>query len=750
MALRMIACSVGIALVAWLPALPPLSLLVFLLLSLLLGCRHGLSHRCGTTACGLAACLCAGLLVGAIQGKHLLSQLLPPAWEGRDLELRGVVEGQPDFSSHGGGTWRFNFKVEQWLSPGCCAAQRLRLSYRSSEILLAGERLELKVRLKRPRSYANPGGFDYARWLVSHDIHASGYVRQGRVLDAHFSLRNRLIQYLNDKLLRLEHGAVLLALAVGERHALTDNQWTLFRQTGLSHLMAISGLHIGIAAGLGFLLGRLLALVVAAPSHGLPVAMALLAALGYAWLAGFSVPTQRAWLMCGVALLSLLLSRKIGRWSCWSFALLVVLVVHPLASLQPGFWLSFMAVAILLLVFEQEQRWRSVLRAQWLLLVGLMPLGLAFFGFFSPLSLPVNLLAVPLFSLVMVPLVLLSLCCEILSPALADWGWRLADGTLAKVFATLQLLVDYLDDLMLDYQPDRGVWLALAILAGLLLMPRQIPARYLSLLLCLPVIDRWLEPVENPALRPDQVVVQVLDVGQGLAVLITTRHHALVYDVGPAYGGGFSLVEAAVLPALRAAQISWLDMLVISHNDNDHAGAHERLRQAFPDSALYAGEALPNSQPCRAGMRWRWDHVSFEFLHPQRDSSPSSNNQSCVLLVRSGESAVLLPGDIEASVEPLLLPALPARISVLVAPHHGSKTSSSEAFVRRVRPTWVVFSAGYKHHFGHPAPEVVDRYLAVGSHQLNTASDGRIRFVLGANGVEHISTWRRERRFYWQ
>lgn len=439
MALRMIACSVGIALVAWLPALPSLLFLVFLLVALLLS-RWLVGHRCGCNALALALCLCAGLIVGTIYGKHLLSQLLPPANEGQDLMLVGVVEGLPAYSPQRGGTWRFTLKVEQWLSPDCCSAQRLRLSYRTSERLQAGQRLHLHVRLKRPRSFANPGGFDYARWLVSQDIHASGYVRQGRVLDVDASLRNRIVQHLNDKLLSFDSGAVLLALAVGERHGLTDTQWTLFRQTGLSHLMAISGLHIGIAAGLGFLLGRALVLVTGFSGNSLPVAISLLSALGYAWLAGFSLPTQRAVLMCAVALLSLPLLRKIGRWSCWSFALLAVLALQPLASLQPGFWLSFLAVALLLLVFEREQRWRSVLRAQWLLLIGLMPLGLAFFGFFSPLSLPVNLVAVPFFSLLVVPLILVSLCFELLSSTVANWGWSLADAVLVHVLMGLQWL----------------------------------------------------------------------------------------------------------------------------------------------------------------------------------------------------------------------------------------------------------------------------------------------------------------------
>ncbi len=751
MASRMIACAGGIAAVAWFPKLLPLSLLLVALTVPLVLCRTG-ARRLAVAVVWVSV----GLIYGTVSGLALEARILPAAYEGSDLQLVGIVVGEPSYSPHHGGRWRFTVRVEQWQSLTCCEARQLRLSYRSSQLVEAGQRWRMTVRLKRPRSFANPGGFDYARWLVSRGIHASGYVRQATLLGQQVSVRDDVVRYLREQLQSRAQGAILMALAVGERQGITDQQWTLFRQTGLSHLMAISGLHIGIAAGLGYFLGRLLTLALSrwlSGSMPLPALLALFTGLLYAWLAGFSIPTQRAWLMCLIMVGSVLLARKVGRWTCWACALLVVLMVQPMASLTPGFWLSFIAVAILLLVFEREHRWRSIVRAQWMLLIGLMPLGLVFFDFFSPLSFPVNLIAVPLFSAVIVPLILLALCFELVSASLAQWLWSLADALLALFMNALTAVVGRLDFVAVNYRPDALSLLVIVLLVMLLLLPRAVPARYLALLLCVPLAARWLEPVENPALAAGQFELQVLDVGQGLSVLIKTRNHVLVYDVGPAFGPDFNLAEVAVLPVLRAEQVRKVDVLVVSHNDNDHAGAYSIVRAAYPGAVLYAGESLPESRPCLAGQRWRWDGVDFQFLHPQSKAvlaNNDSNNQSCVLLVRSGEGIALVPGDIEAKVESMLLPTMPSDISVLVAPHHGSKTSSSVAFVTQLRPAWVVFSAGYKHHFGHPAPAVQRRYQMAGSTQLTTAEAGRVSMLIGERGVEKVSAWRDGHRFYWQ
>ena len=738
---RTISIATGMGVVALLPVLPPLQLIVLALLISVLSVLRRLPFSL------TALCFCCGLAYGSVFGHLLVQKILPEALEGKTLTLQGQIDGLPEFSAHRGGTWRFNFRVDRCLAESC-AVERVRLSYRSDKPLETGQHWQLKVRLKRPRSYANPGGFDYGRWLVVSGLHASGYVRDGELLKGGAGGRARIVQHLRVQLEGLSRQPLLLALAVGDRGRLSDADWEVLRQSGLSHLVAISGLHIGIAAGLGLLCGRLL---LPLTRHG-PLICALLAAAGYAWLAGFSLPTQRALIMVVLGLLALQLGRGLNRWQLWSLAMLVVLLLQPLATLSPGFWLSFSAVAVLLAIFDRRRTWHSLFRAQWALLLGLAPLTLAFFDMLSPLSLPVNLVAVPVFSLLLIPLTLLALCLELISTAAASYVWRLAKAGIEAVMSVVEWLIPVVP--AWHYVPQVLTWLCLCVAAILLLAPRGVPARYLALFLFLPLVGALSLREENPDIAPGHVRVSVLDVGQGLAAVIATRNRVLVYDVGPRYSKSFDLADAAVLPYLRYRRVNRVDTLLISHNDNDHAGAYQRVLEAYPQLHLLSGEVLPGSSACREGMQWRWEGVRFSLLHPHPNlEETSSNNRSCVLLVQTGRSKVLLPGDIDSAVEQRLLAShLDALtdLSVLLAPHHGSKTSSSERFVQQLRPEWVVFSAGYKHHFGHPAEEVVERYRQAGSRIRATADSGAIRFELSPRGVEKVTEHRSNRRFYWQ
>lgn len=738
---RMITIAIGIGVVALLPVLPSLQLVVLAMLLSVLSTLRRLPFSL------TALCFCCGFFYGSVFGHLLMPKILPEALEGKTLTIQGRVDGVPEFSAHRGGTWRFNFRVDHCVAESC-AIERVRLSFRSKEYLEAGQYWQLKVRLKRPRSYANPGGFDYGRWLVASGLHASGYVREGKLLESGQGARARIVQYLRAHLEGLSRRPLLLALAVGDRDSLSDSDWEVLRESGLSHLVAISGLHIGIAAGLGLLLGRLLQPI----TRQGPLMCSLLAAAGYAWLAGFSLPTQRALIMVLVGLLALQLGRGLNRWQIWSLAILVVLLLHPLAALSSGFWLSFSAVAVLLAIFDRGRTWHSLIRAQWALLLGLAPLTLAFFGMLSPLSLPVNLVAVPLFSLLLIPLTLLALCLEVVSPVAASSVWSLANAGVDAVMSIVEWLILVVPSWY--YVPQELTWLCLCAATILILAPRAVPARYIALLLVLPLAGALSVREENPDIAPGHVRVSVLDVGQGLAVVIATRNRVLVYDVGPRYSESFDLASAAVLPYLRYRRINRVDTLVISHNDNDHAGAYLRVKKAYPQLHLLAGENLPGSTACRQGMDWRWDGVHFSLLHPASNKEEtSSNNRSCVLLVQTGRSKVLLPGDIDSSVEQRLLASDVAALTdlaVLVAPHHGSKTSSSETFVRQLRPDWAVFSAGYKHHYGHPAAEVIARYRRAGSHILTTAESGAIHIKISPRGVEEVTDHRSQWRFYWQ
>lgn len=773
MASRMIALALGIGCVAWLPSLPSLHLLFgFLLFGLcVLGTGFYIwpGAKAAWKAFFLVACVLAGLAYGTYHGQQLLLRLIPYELEGEDLRVIGRIVSLPDFSAHRGGTYRFEFVPESWPAQKPAvhdlAAKRLRLSFtparvttNQSEALLPaqGQRWAFLLRLKRPRSFANPGGFDYAAWLVGQGIDATGYVREAVLLEEDTgpslrSLRARVVHGLRHTLgdsPRYSQGAILLALAAGDRSYLSDRHWDQFRLSGTSHLMAISGLHIGIAAGLGWMLGRIVfSLLARRPLAWLPPVLALVFAGAYAWIAGFSLPTQRAFVMVGVGVIALALSRHIGRWHAWSAALLLVLALNPMATLQAGFWLSFAAVGVLLAVVERERGWRSLLVAQWVLLLGLTPFSLALFQQATLLAFPVNLVAVPLFSIVIVPLVLLALVLEVTAGVLAAPVWFLANTVLAAFMNVLDWLAVHSQFLSLDYHPSSAELFALVVLALLMSLPRAVPARYLGLLCLLPVLagDRALLPA-------GEYSVKVLDVGQGLSVLVQTRHHSLVYDVGPRFSESFDMVGAAVLPVLRHSGIDYLDRVILSHGDNDHAGAWPRLLDSVAVGDMLAGADLADARPCRAGQRWRWDGVDFAILSPDHHGGgdrDGSNNRSCVLYIESGMGRALLPGDIEADVEHRILPALPQGLALLVAPHHGSKTSSSRPFVSWLKPELVVFSAGYKHHYGHPAPDVQSRYRRQGAVLASTADSGMISVVLGREGLKAVQHFRDQHRFYW-
>ncbi len=771
MASRMIALALGIACVAWLPMLPsPFAVIGSAMIMLPLRRRF-------PRISALSLCFLIGIGYGALQGYWLQQRLLSPQLEGLDIDVEGRIVSSPDFSPHRGGTYRFDFKVDAWLVgedaqlPGLIGANKLRLSYtptqtpvrppeqalqsslqgaelQSLPLPAYGQRWAFTVRLKRPRSFANPGAFDYAAWLVGQGFHATGYVRQasaiGRARDLS-GLRAGFVGQIGESLSHYSQSGVLLALAAGERSGLNDQQWELFRVSGTSHLMAISGLHIGIAAGIGWLLGRVLTSLQALHIPlVLPPVLALSFAALYAWLAGFSIPTQRAFIMVCVVVIAVLLSRHIGRWQGWCCAMLLVLLFNPMATLQAGFCLSFAAVAILLAVIEREQRWRSLLRAQWVLLLGLAPFGLMFFQQVSLLAFPVNLLAVPLFSLLIVPLVLLALALEALSGELAAPIWTLANALLEGFMSLLQWLGRYGDAFLFQHYPGLVELLALVLFALIMLLPKAFPARYLAIVCLLPLLTKADYPVPK-----GEFLVRVLDVGQGLSLIVQTRHHTLVYDVGPRYSESFNMVEAALLPVLRQSKIKALDRLIISHGDSDHAGAYRRLLDEIPVADFIAGADLTGGKPCLAGQKWHWDDVEFAILSPHAGAGSSGNNGSCVLLIQSGEGRALLPGDIESQVERALVETLPENISLLLAPHHGSKTSSSRAFVSKLQPELVVFSAGYKHHYGHPAPEVMNRYRDYGASLAETSRSGMVTVRLGPEGIKNVEHFREQYRFYW-
>jgi competence protein ComEC len=735
------------------------------------------------------AAFAAGLCWAQVNNCKLLCDPFPETLVGQTVLIEGSIASLPVQTDQ---SVRFLFRVDRLRADGTLVPFRglVRLSwYRQAPPLLAGQRWQLAVRLKPPHGFVNPGGFDYERWLFQQGISATGHVRdvdgaqlldQGPVSDRLTRLRQRL----RDRLDAVSEvgapesaaGALVQALVLGERGALRPAQWEVFSRTGTSHLIAISGLHVGLVAGFAFFLGRWLwsrsarlIRVLAAPRAGALAALA--AAVGYAALAGFAISTQRALVMLAVLLLALVAGRTLRPMSGLVLALAAVLLVDPNSVLSYGFWLSFGAVAVLLYALGRRLApARAVLRwgrAQWAVAVGLLPMLLLFFGRASLVAPLVNLIAVPLFGLLL-PLVLLGALAALVS----GWQWPLAPALwfLDHGYRLLAWVADWPLAAMTLGGRSFLVWTLAFAGASLLLAPRGLPARWLGLVLLLP-----LAVARPPAPAPGDAHLTLLDVGQGLSVVVRTAHHALVYDLGPRYPSGFETGSAVVVPYLREVGVQRLDRVIISHADRDHSGGLHGLLDAMPVDRLFSGEPSALAKPgqsdlgrsshlvaehCHSGQRWHWDGVDFEILHPHHrpnhrpnhrpgdglaDGQWTGNDASCVLRIASGGASALLTGDIGSAVESRLVQTLGARLAadVLVAAHHGSTTSSSAAFLQAVDPDWVLYSSGFANRFGFPAAEVHARVTALGARTANTADSGALRLVLPAAGpVQAPVRWR--------
>jgi competence protein ComEC len=633
----------------------------------------------------------------------------------------------------------------------------------------AGERWALTVRLKRPHGTVNPHGFDVEAWLLQNALRATGYVRAdegsrrvdafaGRAPDyvarARESIRANILRALEGR----PYAGVIAALAIGDERAIPEEQWRLFNRTGVGHLISISGLHItffaALIGGLVYALWRMShALTLRLPARKAAAVAGVIAAFVYVLLAGFEVPAQRTLYMLTVAAVGLWLGRPGTASTVWLWALAVVLAWDPWATLTPGFWLSFGAVGLLLYIavgrIGEAPRWRDALRAQAAITLGLIPLMLVLFQQISVVAPLANAVAIPVVTFIVVPLTLASIVVP----------WDLLLILAHQTFAAVALLLQYLSAMPAAVWQQHAPGLA-AVVAGIvgvlwLLAPRGIPGRSLGF--------AWLAPLFvvvpiAPAMGAFQVTV--LDVGQGLSVLVQTHAHSLLYDTGPRYTPSADAGNRIVAPMLRASGIARLDGLIVSHQDSDHSGGALSLLQTVPvdwvasslttDHAIVrkradAGEA---AWPCLAGQRWSWDGVDFAMLHPVEASYANpkvkTNDLSCVLKVSNATGSALLTGDIEARTEMELVHREPLRLrsDLLVVPHHGSKTSSTPSFIASVRPEVAAFTPGYLNRFNHPRPEIVERYRAAGALNYRTDYDGALTFTF-AQGSSHVP--RRER-----
>jgi competence protein ComEC len=705
-----------------------------------------------------------------LAGQGVVDARLDSRYEGDSILAQVRVVDFPEFSDS---------SVVMLLAPAGDSRlpARLRVSwYDPSARPALGDVWELELRLRRPRGTTNPGDFDYEAWLFRNAIQATGYVVDGK--------RNRLVStgWLSPaELIRSDFvrqaeaasgsaniAAVLAAVGVGARHGVSTEQWRRYAQTGTSHLMAISGLHVGLAASFtAFLTLIVLGTLRLNTNNVLIGAMAgVVAASCYAGLSGLGVPAERAALMLLIAMIVLARRRQVSGVTILATAAMLVYVRNPLAIMTPGFNLSFAAVVLLLWLARHRNvvlspdggrllrivdGARGLIRMQLYLLFGLAPLTLLFFQRFAPLSIPTNLVAVPLFSFLSVPATLTGLLFSRISGDVAGRALRFAALSIEWLEALLSVMVRLpFADVMVS-RIDGCYWAAAILPATWVLLPRGWPARRMAVL-GIPVLL-----LQAPEVPPAGCLdAHVLDVGQGLAAIVQTPSATVVYDTGVSFRSGGSMAERVVIPFLRSRAITDIDRLIVSHADIDHSGGVSAILKHARVGDVLLGEPLPMAIPaarsCRAGQAWLSDNARFSVLHPTESEATPGNNRSCVVRVDVGQHALLLSGDIEANAEHRLLQRRLLRAAdVVVVPHHGSLTSSSPELVAALSPQLAIVPAGYGNRWGFPKAEVTSRWQAAGAEVLVTASAGAVSVRLcEQGGIRSVRKARYERRRFWR
>ena len=696
----------------------------------------------------------------------VINQILPKEIEQQEVILTGVVISIPEiYTDH----IRFQFKINEikgvnshiWSLPVVA-----RLSwYKYKQTPAPGEVWRLKAILKRPWGFMNPGGFDYEAWLLRQGISSHGYVKQGPenhrlekksgyfIQQLRFKISNRLKEIIDESMFGLG-----LALGLGDRSQLHPDQLKTLARTGTSHLIAISGLHLGLIAGLFYFLARYIwsrfyYLTQRLPAPVFASIAAFIAAFIYAALTGFALPTQRALIMIGVLLLSLLSGRQIVVTHLIAIAAFLILLFDPFAIIAADFWLSFMAVCFIFYVtrfrISKQDSMTQWIRVQCYLSMALVPLLIFWFKQVPVYSVIANIVAIPVIGFVIVPLVLLATVLIIPFPLLSFYIYKFIAVVAGKQWAFLEYIAEQNYGVIPIAAPS--VFALILAVSGILilLMPRGLPARWLGLL--------WLLPLFFPQLSKPAYAefdFTLLDVGQGLAAVIETNEHVLIYDTGAYYSERFNLGDAVIIPYLRYNGINTISMLLISHGDNDHIGGAKSILENFTIGKVLTSvpEKLPsgNAEFCYAGQKWNWDGVMFEILHPDLNSPLSGNNNSCVLKVSGPYGSVLLTGDIEKQAENILLKRSASKLKadILIVPHHGSKTSSTTKFIESVSPQFAFFPAGYKNRFGFPKQDILSRYE---THDIDT----RVSYKSGAllvkfcqNGIQ-INEFRPDNQRFW-
>ena len=762
--LQSVSFAAGVLLSQQLPDLPGwLFSLTSLILLIVLIARYQADFADGLKLITWSA---IGFFWSVLSAHWQLSDKLPDELIKQPIEIHGEIIDLPE--KHGE-DWRFNFHVQHASFNGQAVdvPEKIRLSwYRTEQELKSGQTWQFQVKLKPPTGLRNFGLFDLEGWYFQNGIRARGYVinTTGNTLVEPATLidfdswREKIRSQLEQYNQHSKAVAITMALTLGDKSHITQEDWQVFRRLGINHLVAISGLHIGMVAMLAYwlsgLIWRLSARLcerVATPQ--IQAVSALFFATVYAGLAGFSLPTQRALIMLSIVLLSRLLLVNMQPYRQLFLAFFMVLIWQPSAIINAGFWLSFTAVAAIFYVLHFSNTssvFIKLIKMQLVISVALMPLTLLFFQQASVVSPLVNLLLIPLFSFLVVPGALLTVL-------LSFWDHQLTFTLTSSYFQAVQNLLEFLSVLS---TPD---WLILE-------MPNLSKVQYLLILAAVAVgffrthmnkkISVWLVcggifPLTANTLDPGLLRLTVLDVGQGSAYLVQTSDKVLLYDLGPRYSGG-SATRSVVIPYLQNQSISQIDQVIISHADSDHAGDVRALQSAFDVEDIYIGEPvkyLGRGEICHHADAWNWDdNTGFRFLTAPLQSSQSGNNSSCVLQVSHHGFKMLLTGDIEKKVEKQLVRQFADQLEsdIVLVPHHGSRSSSTSGFVSHTKPGWVLNSSGYLNRYQFPVDSVKARWMDNGARFFDTASHGAIEFVIDqAGGLVSLRTFHDNERKYW-
>ncbi|MBV1909485.1 MAG: DNA internalization-related competence protein ComEC/Rec2 [Kangiellaceae bacterium] len=632
----------------------------------------------------------------------------------------------------------------------------------------AGRFFYLRTKLKPIHGRLNPGGFDYQKWLFSEGYLATGYIKsweqssnRGPVYSNYHRVRQNLYDRLNRVVTEGPSKGVILALAMGERSQISEYQNSFIKGSGTAHLLAISGLHIGIAAVwsyylLMFVFSRIHFLIRYIPAQRLASLGSLLSALSVALISGFEYPAQRAMIMLVIFFLVRWHSRQLSLGNVLATAVIIICLIQPFAILSVGFWLSVFAVGLIALLLSYRQqtngRYSNIkdwLRINWYLFLGLLPISWFVFDQISFVGIVANVILIPVTSFITAPLIYLALLSLFFDESIASFFFYLSDFS---VLFTLEIQ-SYLASLNSEISvPSISVWLfiLLSLLVIILLLPSKFPARSLaSPIVAVLLLKLFLVQ------REETLKLLVFDIGQGLAILVTVGDKQLLYDTG--YGNqDFAMADSVLLPYFKRKSITRIDKLVISHKDSDHSGGALSIIESMDVNELLIGEKVPRlsgytemSESCHHKDPWQWNKIHFEFIKHLPTNGRLGNNASCVLLIKSGQNRILLPGDIERKAEMKIVANGISPVNILVAPHHGSETSSSRELLDLLNPQIVIFSAGFANQWNFPREKVVTRYRRYANQLLTTFDSGGITIKENELGELTVNTERSRNRHFW-